>query len=201
MRLRGTRWRHWPREAGLGTSRPSWRAASCQSMMALSASARASSRVSPSPMQPGKAGTVASQPPPSAAPNGSTMIAYSICLAIAAPFDRRQQYVLLPSSSMEEGLGMVVWPERWARDTLGRRRQLATIARPQLARHHPTLLHRGGGLLASHLQPLAFRRHSAKPLPAPRGSHGGSRTVGGIPCRPSAWAEAPFTFRRSAWGP
>ena len=61
-------------DAGCGTGRPSSSAASIQQAMASMTFSTASCGVSPSDMQPGSSGTSASQPPPSAALSGRSVM-------------------------------------------------------------------------------------------------------------------------------
>jgi hypothetical protein len=63
------------RTEGVGTGRPSARASSIQALIASRTFESASSGVSPSDMQPGKSGTVATKPPPSSPASGSIMTA------------------------------------------------------------------------------------------------------------------------------
>lgn len=79
----GTRCRHWPTvEPGLGTSRPIVSAVAAQDSIAPSTLSIASVIVSPSDMQPGRSGTVATYPPPSCSGSGRTRTAYLLAIVI-----------------------------------------------------------------------------------------------------------------------
>ncbi|RBP16777.1 hypothetical protein DFR50_10454 [Roseiarcus fermentans] len=176
---------------GSGIVRPSASASSSQQTMAAPTLRAASSRVSPSDMQPGRSGTVARKPPPSSSDNGSMTTAFASEF-LTASINRASVSMTIEEAGARSPTARDDVNRRKAQHCLVLRRRLFYVCSERTRQEMPSMI------VSSGRSPPRDRKRRARPSwrGARRRSHPGAAVAArGSPCRSSRRKPTPVDAR------